>query len=99
MLIVPYGWDQPDNAARVQRLGVGLHLPRSQYSVEKATAALQTLLATDRFSRQAKAVKAAMAAEDGVAPACNAIDSVLGFKDPSIERSVRRKVDVPWAPE
>jgi UDP:flavonoid glycosyltransferase YjiC (YdhE family) len=24
MLVVPYGWDQPDNAARVQRLGVGV---------------------------------------------------------------------------
>ncbi len=29
-LIVPYGWDQPDNAARVQRLGAGLTLARSK---------------------------------------------------------------------
>jgi UDP:flavonoid glycosyltransferase YjiC (YdhE family) len=28
-LIVPYGWDQPDNGARVVRLGVGLCLARS----------------------------------------------------------------------
>jgi rhamnosyltransferase subunit B len=26
MLVVPYGWDQPDNAARIERLGTGLHL-------------------------------------------------------------------------
>ena len=37
MLIVPYGWDQPDNAARVQRLGAGLHVARNKYSVERAT--------------------------------------------------------------
>jgi len=35
-LIVPFGWDQPDNAMRVERLGVGIHLPRSAYSVNSA---------------------------------------------------------------
>ncbi len=81
MLIVPYGWDQPDNAARVQRLGAGLHVPRSEYSVETATAALKTLLTTQRFSTRAAAVGERMAAEDGLASACDAIEAVFRFSD------------------
>jgi len=30
MLVTPYGWDQPDNAYRIERLGAGLHLPRNK---------------------------------------------------------------------
>jgi UDP:flavonoid glycosyltransferase YjiC (YdhE family) len=81
MLIVPYGWDQPDNAVRVQRLGAGLHIPRSKYSVEAATAALKALLDTSRFSIRAAAVGERIASEDGLASACDAIEAVFGFSD------------------
>src|SRR5262245_42823491 len=50
MLVVPYGWDQPDNAYRIERLGVGLHLPGSRYTVGTATAAIKLLLDDPRFS-------------------------------------------------
>jgi len=50
MLIVPYGWDQPDNASRVQRLGVGLHVVRDDYSVATAAQALASVFADPRFS-------------------------------------------------
>ncbi len=76
MLIVPYGWDQPDNAARVERLGTGLHIPRSKYTVETATAALTTLLEEPRFAMEAAAVKEEVAKEDGLASACDAIEAV-----------------------
>jgi UDP:flavonoid glycosyltransferase YjiC (YdhE family) len=81
MLIVPYGWDQPDNAVRVERLGAGLHIPRSEYSVETATAALKALLDTSRCSIRAAAVREQMAEEDGLASACDAIEAVCGFSD------------------
>jgi len=77
MLIVPYGWDQPDNAARVERLGAGLHVPRSQYTVETATAALKALLDNSRFSVRAAAGGAQVATEDGLASACDAITAVF----------------------
>ena len=77
MLIVPYGWDQPDNAARVQRLGTGLHLARTEYSVETATTALKALLDTPRFSLRATEVGEQMTTEDGLALACDAIDLIL----------------------
>jgi len=77
MLIVPYGWDQPDNAARIERLGVGLHIARTNYSVDTAAAALQSLLDDPQFSRRASEVGGQVAAEDGLTGACDAIESVL----------------------
>ncbi len=76
-LIVPFGWDQPDNAVRVQRLGAGIHLPRSAYSVRTATAALQRLLAEKQFSVRAARVGKDIEDEEGLAKACNAIEALL----------------------
>jgi len=81
MLIVPYGWDQPDNAVRVERLGVGLHVPRSEYTVDTATAALKALLENPHFLIRAAAVGKQMAEEDALTSVCNAIEAVFGFSD------------------
>ena len=87
MLIVPYGWDQPDNAVRVERLGAGLHIPRSEYTVETATGALKAIMDTPSFSIRAAAVGKQMAEEDGLASACDAIEAVRGLNDsPSRQR-------------
>jgi UDP:flavonoid glycosyltransferase YjiC (YdhE family) len=94
MLIVPYGWDQPDNALRVERLGAGLHVSRSEYTVDTATAALKALLGTSRFSIRAAAVREQMAKEDGLTSACNAIEAVCAFSDSlSRQRSPQSLLD------
>jgi len=77
-LIVPFGWDQPDNAARVERLGAGLHLPRSTYSVASATASLERLLNESRFQDRAAGVGAEVRAEDWLGSSCDAIEGILG---------------------
>ena len=77
MLVVPYGWDQPDNAARMERLGAGLHLPRTNYSLENATKALQRLLCEPQFAKQATTIGAEMEEENGQTLACNAIETLL----------------------
>jgi rhamnosyltransferase subunit B len=76
MLIVPYGWDQPDNAARITRLGVGLNVARSQYSVDTATAALKSILESPGISARAAEVGYQVVAEDGLGSACDAIESM-----------------------
>jgi UDP:flavonoid glycosyltransferase YjiC (YdhE family) len=76
-LIVPFGWDQPDNAVRVERLGAGIHLPRSAYSVDSAAAELERLLADSRFSERAAEIGAQIRTEDGLAAACDAIEMLL----------------------
>lgn len=73
MLVVPYGWDQPDNAARIERLGVGLHLPRSTYFPATAGAGLQRLLDDPRFTVRSSEIAGKMARENGLLSACDAI--------------------------
>ncbi len=77
-LIVPYGWDQPDNAMRIERLETGLHLPRKAYSVENAAAAIERLLTEPRFTRRAAEIGRDVCAEDAVSQACDAIERLLG---------------------
>lgn len=76
-LVVPYGWDQPDNAARIERLGTGLHLARINYSLDTATRALHRLLSESHFTTRAAKIKAEMEEENGQTLACNAIETLL----------------------
>jgi rhamnosyltransferase subunit B len=76
-LIVPFGWDQPDNGARVERLGAGICLARSAYSAETATKALGRLLGEARFARVAAEAAAGIAREDALREASDAIEAVL----------------------
>ncbi len=76
-LVVPYGWDQPDNGARVERSGTGLCLPRSEYSARSAMEALKRLMEDAQFSHRARELSARLRQEDGSAAACDAIESVL----------------------
>jgi len=76
-LIVPFGWDQPDNAARVERLGAGIHLPRNEYSVSTATAALERLLGDKQFEECAARVGVEVREESGLNRACDAIEGLL----------------------
>jgi UDP:flavonoid glycosyltransferase YjiC (YdhE family) len=77
MLVVPYGWDQPDNAHRIERLGAGLHLPRSRYTVETATAAIKLLLEKPQFSVTSAEIASRIQDEDAIGSACDAIGSLL----------------------
>jgi UDP:flavonoid glycosyltransferase YjiC (YdhE family) len=77
MLIVPYGWDQPDNAERVQRLGAGLHLPRVRYTARSAAAALKRLIEEPGFARRAAELAAVVKGEDGLTGACDAIERLF----------------------
>jgi rhamnosyltransferase subunit B len=77
MLVVPFGWDQPDNGARVARLGVGLCLSRKDYSAQTAAAALDRLLGDPRFNVRATEVGKQVRMEEGLSLACDAIESVI----------------------
>jgi UDP:flavonoid glycosyltransferase YjiC (YdhE family) len=75
MLVVPYAFDQPDNAARLERLGVARVIPRSKYSAKLASAQLGHLLADSAYATRAQEVARIIAAEDGVRTACDAIEN------------------------
>lgn len=76
-LIMPYSHDQPDNAARVQRLGTSRTISREQYSASRVVKELSQLLENPTYAAKAAEIGQIIRAEDGVAVACDAIEKQL----------------------
>jgi len=74
MLVVPYAFDQPDNAARLQRLGVARSIPRKGYDASRAFAELAQLLANPDYAARAAAAARTLAQENGARSASDAIE-------------------------
>ncbi len=79
-LIVPYSYDQPDNAARVERLGTSRTIDRAAYTASKVARELKVLLENPEYATKAAEIGQLIQAEDGVRVACDAIVESL---DPS----------------
>ena len=77
MLIVPFSHDQPDNGARMVRLGVAKVIGRRQYSAATAAEALRGLLDDPSYGARAAAAAAEIHAENGARAAADIIESVL----------------------
>lgn len=75
MLVMPYSHDQPDNARRVRRLGVAEVLGRNRYQAKPAVQLIRKLMTDDNYLDRARTVAAQIAAENGVATACDALES------------------------
>ena len=73
-LVVPYGLDQPDNAARVQRLGTSRTLMRKHYSASRLTEALKALIEVPDYAARAAEIGRIMQLEDGIEVACGAME-------------------------
>jgi len=76
-LVVPCGWDQYDNAARVRRLGLARILPRSRYTIARAAAELHPLITQTGYRERATAVAGQLEEEDGSDVAADAITALL----------------------
>jgi len=77
-LVVPFSHDQPDNAARIKRLGCGLLLPRQHFNATRAARQLNAIIAEPMYFQRARAVAAKLADEDGAKLACDEIELMLG---------------------
>ena len=77
MLVMPYAHDQPDNAARVARLGIARVISRSRYTARRAALELDKLLSDEAYRRSAGIVANKIRREDGVRTACDALESLL----------------------
>jgi rhamnosyltransferase subunit B len=75
-LAVPRGLDQPDNAARLQRLGVALTVEPEDYRSDKIAPRLHRLLDEPAFRSSAQSLASAISAEDGVGNACATIERI-----------------------
>jgi len=75
--VMPYNYDQPDNAERVVRLGVGRTISRQAYSAERVTRELRELLTNKSYSRRALEISERMGRELGTETACDALEGLL----------------------
>lgn len=76
-LIMPYSHDQPDNAARVERLGTSRTIKRNQYSAPRVAKALNELLDNPSYAEKAAEIARILQAENAVSVACDAIEKQL----------------------
>ncbi len=77
-LIMPCGFDQPDNAARVKRIGAGLTVTRDSYNARTAAKTLRRLLTNSVYAENAQKIAGRLEREDGLGVACDAIERLLG---------------------
>ena len=77
MLVVPFSHDQPDNAARVVRLGVGRTIAKQKYQQSLAVKELQILLSNPQYKTKALEIAQIIQAENGVKTACDAIEGIF----------------------
>ncbi len=75
-LVIPYSHDQPDNAARVERLGTSRTIRRKNYTAKRAVKEL-SLLDNPRYTASSAEIAQIVRAEDGVRVACDEIEKQL----------------------
>lgn len=79
-LVVPFNHDQPDNAFRVSRLGVGRTISRAKYTAANAARELDRLLTDKTYAEKAAAVGRKVQSEDGARTAADEIEKILNTK-------------------
>jgi rhamnosyltransferase subunit B len=76
MLVVPRAWDQPDNAARVARLGVARVVPPHRFAPARVASELRKLL-ENAYRERALVVRDQLRGDDGVRTACDTLEGQL----------------------
>ena len=76
LVCIPLVGDQPENAARVQRLGAGVRVP-ADADPSRLREAIEKVLTDPAFRRAAQRIAKAIADEDPVRAAIDEIESVL----------------------
>src|SRR5687767_9068414 len=76
-LIVPFAFDQSDNAAHAERLGVSRTVYRNKYRAPRVATELHKLLSDSSYTQRAREVSAQLKQENGPARAADLIEQVL----------------------
>ena len=77
MLVMPYAFDQYDNADRVCRLGIARTVYRHRYTPTHVVAELRTLLGDPAYAQRSSHVAEEMRRQDGARAACDALESLF----------------------
>jgi UDP:flavonoid glycosyltransferase YjiC (YdhE family) len=76
-LVTPHMADQPDNAARLKRLGVAAVLAPKRYAAASAAKAISALIDRADYTAKAGQVALTVASEQGAETAADAVETVL----------------------
>jgi rhamnosyltransferase subunit B len=76
-LIVPFAFDQPDNASHAERLGTSRTLARKRYLANRVAKELDVLLSKPQYAARAARVGELIRSEDGTKTACDLIEGFL----------------------
>ena len=76
-LIVPFAFDQADNAAHANRIGTSRTVYRSKYLAPRVARELNELLTDKRYTEKARSVGAQLKLENGPAAASDQIEQLL----------------------
>ncbi len=77
MLVVPFAYDQPDNAARLVRLGGARTIGASSFTAASSVRELRKLLNDPLYQTNADRIARIVEIEDGVGVACDALEQHL----------------------
>ncbi len=80
-LIVPFAFDQPDNAAHAARLGGSRTLPRAKYQAARVAHELDILLTKPEHAQRAREVGNQIRMENGTAVACDFIEEMFAHNN------------------
>jgi rhamnosyltransferase subunit B len=81
MLVVPFAYDQPDNAARLVRMGVARMIGRKRYNAARAARELNVLLRDEGCRRGCELAAEQVRSEDGLGTACDALEASMKGRD------------------
>jgi len=79
-LVAAMTHDQPDNAARVQRLGVGTGMKMQRYNARSVADRLRNLLSSPTIKDNCRKVASLFQAADGLAQSCDLIESLANSR-------------------
>jgi UDP:flavonoid glycosyltransferase YjiC (YdhE family) len=80
-LIVPFAFDQFDNADHALRLGTSRTLYRNQYKAERVVRELAHLINEPRYGQRAREISERLKLEDGPATAANLVERQLAVEN------------------
>ncbi|MDB5806737.1 MAG: UDP-glucose:sterol glucosyltransferase [Betaproteobacteria bacterium] len=76
-VVVPFGFDQPDNGARIERMGAGRMVLRKDYTAARVAQLLAGLLDYPAPARRAREIARQLQGKDGLRGACDAIEAAM----------------------
>ena len=75
-LVIPFAYDQPDNAARLRRLGVALTMPRNGISSELLASRLGRILDREQMREEALRLATRITPEEDMEQTIAALEAV-----------------------